>query len=74
VDDLGNLWVETNEEKIERGVKFTGYDIFNKDGFYEAKIWTDIRPGLFVAGKMYRLAEDKETGSFILKRYRVIWK
>ena len=74
VDDLGNLWVETNEEKEQNGDKFIAYDIFNRDGFYDARVWCSIRPGLFVRGKMYRLDTDRETGFRTLKRYRIIWK
>jgi len=84
VDSEGNLWVETNEEKKkqEGGGKekkveenpVKAYDIFSPDGFYETRVWTDIRPILFANGKMYRLVEDEETGLPQLKRYRVIWK
>lgn len=73
VDDLGHLWVETNEEKKIEGKEFTAYDIFNEDGFYEARVWLDIRPGLFCGGKMYRMPLDEETGYRSLKRYRIIW-
>lgn len=74
VDSDGNLWVRTNEEKKEAEKTFRGYDIFNPDGYYEAKVWLDVLPYLFASGKMYRMAEDKETGLRLLKRYRVIWK
>lgn len=73
VDDAGNLWVETNEAKKQHNCILRAYDIFNKNGFYEAKIWIDIRPGLFVKGKMYNMVTDEETGFRKLKRYRVIW-
>lgn len=73
VDDQGNLWVETNEEKEVNGRTFTAYDIFNEDGFYEARIWSDMRPGLFKMGKMYRMHRDEETGYRTFKKYRVIW-
>jgi hypothetical protein len=84
VDSDGNLWVETNEEMInqegEEKEKKTqekplkAYDIFNSDGVYENRVWTDIRPILFANGKMYRLVEDEETGLRQLKRYRIIWQ
>jgi hypothetical protein len=74
VDDLGDLWVETNETRKQEAAKLTAYDIFNQDGFYEARVWSAIRPGLFVAGKMYRMDEDPDTGIRTLKRYGVIWK
>jgi len=84
VDNDGNLWVETNEEKRkpEAGDKekkmeenpVRAYDIFSPDGVYETRVWTDIRPGLFANAKMYRSVEDEETGLRQLKRYRVAWK
>jgi len=73
VDDLGNLWVETHEQKEEEDRTFTAYDIFNIDGYYDAKVWLEKRPGLFVKGKMYRMHTDEETGYWFLKRYGVIW-
>jgi hypothetical protein len=73
VDDLGNLWVETNEEKEEQGKSFTAYDIFDEDGVYIAKLWLDISPGIFRDGKMYTRESDEDTGYRMYKRYRVIW-
>jgi len=73
VDDLGNLWVETHEKKEEEDRIITAYDIFNKDGYYEAKVWLDKRPSLFVKGKMYKMEIDKESGYIFIKRYRAIW-
>jgi hypothetical protein len=73
VDDSGNLWVKTHEEKVEQGQSFTAYDIFNEDGFYEAKVWLDITPGLFAKGKMYARDTDAETGYRFFRRYRSIW-
>lgn len=72
-DDLGNLWVETHEQKEEMERTFTAYDIFKKDGYYEAKIWLDRRPRLFMKGKMYLMETNEETGYIFLKRYRIIW-
>lgn len=73
VDEGGNLWVETYEKKKVDDKDFTAYDIFNPDGFYEAKVWVDVRPNLFVNGKMYCFHTDKETGYRLVKRYRVVW-
>jgi hypothetical protein len=73
VDDSGNLWVETHEQKEEGDRVFTAYDIFNADGYYEAKVWIDKGPSLLMKGKMYRMETDEETGYRFLKRYRVIW-
>jgi len=73
VDDLGNLWVATHEQKEEEDRTFTAYDIFNTDGYYEAKVWIDKGPSLLMKGKMYRMDTDEETGYRFLKRYRIIW-
>lgn len=73
VDDVGNLWVETHEQREEEEKVFTAYDIFNPDGFYEAKVWTDVKPEIFVKGKMYRMHRDEKTGYSLFKRYRVVW-
>ncbi len=74
VDSEGNLWVRTNEEKKEGDKKFTAVDILDPEGFYTARVWLDIFPASFAAGKMYRAFEDEETGLRQLKRYRVAWK
>jgi len=74
VDDNGNLWIQTNEEKEQDGKSYTAYDIFNKDGLYDARIWSDVTPGLFANGKMYRRHTDKETEVVSIKRYRIIWE
>lgn len=73
VDDAGNLWVETYEEREDEDKVFTAYDIFNPEGYYEAKVWVDVKPEVFVKGKMYRMHTDEETGYRIVKRYRVVW-
>ncbi len=74
VDSDGNLWVRTNEEKKEGGKTFRAYDIFDSEGFYDARVWLDTLPAQFANGKMYRMAEDEEKGLRLLKRYRIIWK
>lgn len=73
VDDLGNLWVETNEEREEKGQIFTAYDIFNEDGFYDSRVWLKISPGYFKKGKIYTRESDEETGYRVYKRYRITW-
>ena len=73
VDDIGNLWIQTYEEREREGKTFSGYDIFNNQGVYEARIWSDLPPQIFQKGKMYLMKEDPETGSRSLKRYEVIW-
>jgi len=71
VDSEGNLCVQTNEVKKEGDKEFTAFDIFNPDGFYDARVWLDTSPERFANGKMYRMAEDAETGLYHVKRYRV---
>lgn len=73
VDDEGYVWVETYEKKEEGDQAFTAYDIFSPEGYYEAKVWLDLKPVLFVKGKMYLLHSDEETGYLYVKRYRVVW-
>jgi hypothetical protein len=73
VDDVGNLWVETYEQRDGDEKDFTAYDIYNPDGYYEAKVWIDLKPEYFVNGKMYRTHRDEETGYSLVKRYRVVW-
>jgi len=73
VDELGNLWVRTNEEKQQDDVKYTAYDIFNSDGYYDARVWIDVSPRIFLNGKMYTVHRDKETDLRTVKRYRVVW-
>jgi hypothetical protein len=73
VDDLGNLWVETNEGKEKQGKSLAGYDIFDEDGIYVVRVWLDISPGIFKNGKMYTRESDEETGYRVYKRYKVIW-
>jgi len=73
VDDSGNLWVETYEQREEEDKVLIAYDIFNPDGYYEAKVWVDVKPEIFMNGKMYCFHTDEETGYRFVKRYRVVW-
>ncbi len=73
VDDFGNLWVETYEKKEEKNRIFLAYDIFNSEGYYEVKVWLDLKPEFFTKGKMYRIYTDKGTGYQYVKRYRINW-
>jgi hypothetical protein len=73
VDDSGSLWIELNEKKEEEGQILTAYDIFNQDGFYEAKIWMGITPIIIKSEKMYTRETDKETGYPVYKRYLFKW-
>ena len=73
IDDKGNLWVETHEEKEEEGQIIKAYDFFNADGFYEAKVWLDKDPTYILKDKMYLMETDEETGIRIVKRFKVVW-
>lgn len=73
VDDFGNLWVETYEKKEGKNRIFFAYDIFNPGGYYEVKVWLDLKPEFFTKGKMYRMHTDEETGYQYVKRYRINW-
>lgn len=73
VDDESRLWVKTNEMKKDGERTLIAYDIFNPEGYYYAKIWTDKRPYIFMKGKMYTMIEDPETGFRTIKRHRVVW-
>lgn len=73
VDNFGNLWVETYERKEEENRIFLAYDIFNSEGYYEVKVWLDLKPEFFTKGKMYRIYTDKGTGYQYVKRYRINW-
>ena len=73
VDDLGNLWVETNEEKEEKGKSLVAYDIFDEKGVYTAKVWLSVSPGIIKGGKMYARETDEVTGYREYKRYQIIW-
>jgi len=75
VDGFGNLWVETHEKKKDAEGEFlTAYDIFDPEGYYQAKCWIQVEPEIFVKDKMYRMHRNEETGYSYVKRYRVIWK
>jgi len=74
VDEQSNLWIETNEEKATDGKTYFAYDIFNTDGYYYARVWSDVRPGLFANGKLYSYKRDEDTDLRILKRYRIVWE
>lgn len=72
VDDLGFLWIETQETRVKDGIALRAYDVFDPDGLYQFRIWLEFTPGLIARGGMYRVHRDEETGSASIKRYRVI--
>ena len=73
VDDVGNLWVETDDQREDKDRLLRAYDVFDEDGLYVYKVWLERSPGLFKGEHMYRLERDEETDYRILRRYRVIW-
>lgn len=72
-DDIGNLWVKTNEQQKEGDTVFWAYDIFDKNGIYDARVWIELEPALILKGKMYQIHTDEETGYRHVKRYRMVW-
>ena len=74
IDDKCNLWIRTNEKKKEEGKTLTAIDIFDPDGYYYAKVWTEFTSLIFKKGKMYRMDTDQDTGYQTLKRYQVVWE
>jgi len=72
VDDLGFLWVKTQETRERDGITLRAYDGFDPDGCYQFRVWLEFTPGLIVRGRMYRVHHDEETGFASVKRYRVI--
>lgn len=75
-DDRGDLWLMTAETKPGAATTLTAFDIFDIDGVYDARVWLEAVPGswVFVGGKLYRYAEDPESGLRRLNRYAVIWE
>jgi hypothetical protein len=66
--------VRTNEVRKKQGKDTTAYDVFNPDGFYDARVWADVIPSVFAGGKMYLIDEKESTGLRHVKRFRIIWK
>jgi hypothetical protein len=74
VDDECKLWIRTSEKKKVEDKILTAFDIFDSNGQYYARIWTEFTSFIFKKGKMYRMDTDQETGFQTLKRYKVIWE
>jgi hypothetical protein len=76
VDDRGYLWIQMFEERQDSGRPQTAYDIFDRDGFYDARVWLDssleLTSAVFEGGKVYMLKEE-ESGFRSLKRFQVRW-
>jgi len=74
VDDECKLWIQTNEKKKVEDEILTAFDIFDSNGHYYARIWTEFTSFILKKGKMYRMETDQETGYQTLKRYKVVWE
>jgi len=72
VDDVGNLWVRTQETSEQDGRELTAYDIFDADGIYTSRVWLGSVPALLIRGKMYARITDEE-GYRVIKRLRMTW-
>ena len=76
VDDRGFLCVQTFEEREDSGRSQVAYDIFERDGFYDAREWLDsaleLTGVIFAGGKVYALMEE-ESGFRSFKRYQLRW-
>ncbi|MFC2156999.1 6-bladed beta-propeller [Acidobacteriota bacterium] len=77
IDDRGSLWVQTFEKRMEDGIALTAYDIFDPEGFFDARIWLKYSDEMFGArfknGYLHILESDPETGLTSFKRYKIIW-
>lgn len=73
VDDRGYLCVMTNEKREEKGGVLYASDIFDLNGCYESRVWIERTYWTFAKDSVFKIAMDEETGSRILKKYRVIW-
>jgi len=73
-ESIGNMLFLPDGRLLVTDYQQRRTSFFSLDGFYEARVWLDILPFLFASGKMYRMAEDEETGLRLLKRYRIIWQ
>lgn len=73
VDDRGFLWVKTFEEREEEGRTLRAFDVFDMEGRFDARVWSDLTPRLFRDGKMYVRHTDEETGYQFVKRFDVTW-
>ena len=74
VDYNSNLWLRLAEKKEFEDETNFAYAIFDKEGNYTAKVWTQYNPQLFVNDAMYTTIEDNETGLRTVKRYKIQWK
>jgi len=72
VDDMGNLWVRTQETREQDDRELTAYDIFDVDGIYTSRVWLGSVPSHLLRGKMYARITDEE-GYRVIKRFRMTW-
>lgn len=73
IDEGGRLWVGLHEKKEMEERELTAYDIFDPEGLYSAKVWSEYQPSLFKNGKMYTYVTD-EDGYRTLKRFGMKWE
>ena len=74
VDDEGRIFVRTYERTRE-GLDSFYYDVFNKEGVYEAKVTIPVtldNNSVWKNGKLYTIETDTK-GMPLIKRYRITW-
>lgn len=75
VDDEGRIFVKTYE-RTRGGLDSFYYDVFNKEGVYEAKVTIPVtldNNSVWKNGRVYTV-ETKKNGLPLIKRHRVTWK
>jgi len=70
----GVEFIYNTETPLHPDKTLTAFDIFNPDGFYYAKVWTEFPHFIFKKGKMYMMDIDDDTGYQTVKRYKVVWE
>ncbi len=70
VDDEGRIFVRTYE-RDKNGNPL--YDVFNKEGYFFAKVVLEGAPLAWRKGRLYSMAEDRD-GFLQVKRYRARWE
>jgi len=75
VDDEGRIFVKTYE-RARQGLDSFYYDVFNKEGVYEAKVTIPVtldNNSVWKNGRVYTVETDKN-GLPLIKRHRVTWR
>ena len=69
-DDRGRLFVRRLKSVLdESAVQIL--DVFGPEGRYLYRITTEVRPLVIRKGLLYELRQDDETGTILLRRYRI---